>query len=88
MQGRSVALLAGVPGILGSPALHELAELGADDLERLDELGVGLPRRGAEDLDDADEAALAAHGEADGGVQAGGRRRGPPGQAVIGRCVR
>jgi hypothetical protein len=87
LQRRAVALLADVVGVLEAAALDELAELRADDLERRLQVGIGFSWARSEDLDDADDAALAADREADRRVQARRLRRRPPRQPVVGRGV-
>ena len=87
LQRRAVALLAGVVGVLGRRRSTSWPSWPPTTSSAADEVGVGLARARAEDLDDADDAALAAHREADRRVHAGGRRGGPPRQPVVGRGV-
>src|SRR5207237_9802138 len=55
--------------LLRPPALHELADLAADRLGHLQELGVGLLDLAAEELDDAEHLAGEPDREAEGAVQ-------------------
>ncbi len=53
----------------GEPTLGELAEQQADDLHRRDQLIIAFAGLGAEALEHADDAPLAADGDAEGDVE-------------------
>ena len=66
-----VPLRDGLAGGLGALPLDELPQLHSEQLERIDKICVNVKRLVAEQLDHADESALAADGETGGRVQAG-----------------
>ncbi len=82
-----MAALDGDAALLRAPALDQLAELGADDLERAEQLLVGLELAVGEALDHPDDAALAADREADRGVQPGRPCDLAAGQAGVARRI-